>query len=267
MRSPRCQSCWPASAALGGSWPDELLVLLGFSGRGDKDLAALERFVDVASWGAGSDTTQDCDRASSAHHRGARPCPTERRPDDRRPAHRGRVRSRPRRKPHRADPLRGGRLSRCRNQLRDRARGRRLGRRPTGGGPARSRTRWPTVRRSSARPGAPLRRAPPSSARSGSIERIGAARPDLPLVPMAYANQVIGGGDGEAVARRLAGAGAAGLIVADLTPDEGAPFEAVAAGGGLGGRLPRRARRPRPPGAPGSRRAAAGSSTASPSSA
>lgn len=60
------------------------------------------------------------------------------------------------------------------------------------------------------------------------IERIGAARPDLPLVPMAYANQVLGGGDGEAVTRRLAGAGAAGLIVADLTPDEGAAFEAVA---------------------------------------
>ena len=65
------------------------------------------------------------------------------------------------------------------------------------------------------------------------IERIGAARPDLPLVPMGYANQVIGGGDGEAVARRLAGAGAAGLIVADLTPDEGAPFEAVARAAGL----------------------------------
>ncbi len=60
------------------------------------------------------------------------------------------------------------------------------------------------------------------------IERIGAARPDLPIVPMGYANQVIGGGDGEAVARRLAGAGAAGIIVADLTPDEGAAFEAVA---------------------------------------
>jgi tryptophan synthase alpha chain len=60
------------------------------------------------------------------------------------------------------------------------------------------------------------------------IERIGAARPDLPLVPMAYANQVLGGGDGGPVARRLAGAGAAGLIVADLTPDEGAAFEAVA---------------------------------------
>jgi tryptophan synthase alpha chain len=65
------------------------------------------------------------------------------------------------------------------------------------------------------------------------IERIGAARPDVPLVPMGYANQVIGGGDGEAVARRLAGAGAAGVIVADLTPDEGAPFEAVARAAGL----------------------------------
>jgi tryptophan synthase alpha chain len=65
------------------------------------------------------------------------------------------------------------------------------------------------------------------------IERIGAARPDLPLVPMGYANQIIGGGDGEVVAKRLAGAGAAGLIVADLTPDEGAPFEAVARAAGL----------------------------------
>jgi tryptophan synthase alpha chain len=65
------------------------------------------------------------------------------------------------------------------------------------------------------------------------IERIGAARPDLPLVPMAYANQVISGGDGTAVATRLAKAGAAGLIVADLTPDEGTPFEAVAREVGL----------------------------------
>jgi tryptophan synthase alpha chain len=65
------------------------------------------------------------------------------------------------------------------------------------------------------------------------IERIGAARPNVPLMPMGYANQVIGGGDGEAVARRLSGAGAAGLIVADLTPDEGGPFEAVAREVGL----------------------------------
>lgn len=89
--------------------------------------------------------------------------------------------------------------------------------------------------------GATLQRASGAALRAGAtlesslrlIERIGAARPDLPLVPMGYANQVIGGGDGELVARRLAGAGAAGLIVADLTPDEGGPFEAVARAAGL----------------------------------
>jgi tryptophan synthase alpha chain len=84
--------------------------------------------------------------------------------------------------------------------------------------------------------GATLQRASQVALREGAsldgslrlIERVGAARPDLPLVPMGYANQIIRGGDGEAVLRRLAGAGAAGVIVADLTPDEGAPFEAVA---------------------------------------
>ena len=65
------------------------------------------------------------------------------------------------------------------------------------------------------------------------LRRIGAARPGIPLVPMAYANQVIGGGDGRDVATRLAEAGASGVIVADLTPDEGAPFEAVARDVGL----------------------------------
>jgi tryptophan synthase alpha chain len=50
---------------------------------------------------------------------------------------------------------------------------------------------------------------------------------------MAYANQVIGGGDGAEVARRLAAAGASGVIVADLTPDEGSPFEAVACDAGI----------------------------------
>lgn len=65
------------------------------------------------------------------------------------------------------------------------------------------------------------------------LERIAVARPNLPLVPMAYANQVIGGGDGGATARDLAAAGASGVIVADLTPDEGAPFEAVARDAGL----------------------------------
>jgi tryptophan synthase alpha chain len=62
----------------------------------------------------------------------------------------------------------------------------------------------------------------------GLIERIAAARPAIPIVPMGYANQFIGGGDGRESARRLAAAGASGVIVADLTPDEGGPFEAVA---------------------------------------
>jgi tryptophan synthase alpha chain len=65
------------------------------------------------------------------------------------------------------------------------------------------------------------------------VRRIAESRPGVPLVPMCYANQVIGGGDGRAAAKRLADAGAAGVIVADLTPDEGAPFEAVARDAGL----------------------------------
>ncbi|MCI0344834.1 MAG: tryptophan synthase subunit alpha [Chloroflexi bacterium] len=65
------------------------------------------------------------------------------------------------------------------------------------------------------------------------VRQIAKACPNLPLVPMAYANQVLGGGDGSAVAKRLAKAGASGVIVADLTPDEGGPFEAVAEKAGL----------------------------------
>jgi tryptophan synthase alpha chain len=89
--------------------------------------------------------------------------------------------------------------------------------------------------------GATLQRASAAALKAGAtfdgsidlVRRIAAARPNVPLVPMCYANQVIGGGDGAAAARRLADAGAAGIIVADLTPDEGAPFEAVAAEAGL----------------------------------
>lgn len=65
------------------------------------------------------------------------------------------------------------------------------------------------------------------------VARVAAARPAVPLVTMGYANQLIGGGDGRDRALALANAGANGVIVADLTPDEGAPFEAVAATAGL----------------------------------
>ena len=63
--------------------------------------------------------------------------------------------------------------------------------------------------------------------------RIAAARPNVPVVAMGYANQLIGGGDGRDRAQALARAGVAGVIVADLTPDEGGPFEAVAAEAGI----------------------------------
>ncbi len=89
--------------------------------------------------------------------------------------------------------------------------------------------------------GATLQRASAVALRAGAtiersialLRRIRSARPGIPLVPMGYANQVIGGGDGREVATRLAEAGASGVIVADLTPDEGRPFEAVARDVGL----------------------------------
>lgn len=84
--------------------------------------------------------------------------------------------------------------------------------------------------------GATLQRASQVALRNGAtlegslrlIEEIAASRPATPIVPMGYANQFLGGGDGRAAAERLSRAGAAAVIVADLTPDEGAPFEAVA---------------------------------------
>jgi tryptophan synthase alpha chain len=89
--------------------------------------------------------------------------------------------------------------------------------------------------------GATLQRATHAALQAGAtldgcvelIRDIAAARPGTPIVPMCYANQIIGGGDGRAVASRLAEAGASGVIVADLTPDEGLRFEAVAREVGL----------------------------------
>ena len=89
--------------------------------------------------------------------------------------------------------------------------------------------------------GATLQRASSAALQAGTtfdgavalVRRITRARPGVPVVPMAYVNQIVGGGDGAAAAGRLAEAGASGLIVADLTPDEGGPFEAIAAAAGL----------------------------------
>ncbi len=89
--------------------------------------------------------------------------------------------------------------------------------------------------------GATLQRASAAALRSGAtfdgsldlVRRIGTARPGIPLVPMGYANQLIGGGTGADGVRRLADAGASAVIVADLTPDEGEPFAEVARAAGL----------------------------------
>jgi tryptophan synthase alpha chain len=89
--------------------------------------------------------------------------------------------------------------------------------------------------------GATLQRASAAALNSGAtfddslelVRRIAAARPQIPVVPMGYANQLIGGGAGEEGARRLADAGASAVIVADLTPDEGEPFAAHARNRGL----------------------------------
>lgn len=89
--------------------------------------------------------------------------------------------------------------------------------------------------------GATLQRASSAALEAGAtfdrsielVRRIAESRPRVPLVPMCYANQVLGGGDGKQAARRLADAGAAGIIVADLTPDEGGAFEQVARQAGL----------------------------------
>lgn len=68
-----------------------------------------------------------------------------------------------------------------------------------------------------------------------ALELIGAvraARPATPLVVMGYVNQFLRGRDGKSL-ERLAEAGADGLIIADLTPDDGPDVEEVAVGSGL----------------------------------
>ena len=71
----------------------------------------------------------------------------------------------------------------------------------------RTRTRSPTGPRSSGRRRARSRPARRSTRSLALIGRIGDARPGVPLVPMGYANQLIGGGDGRGRGRALAGGG------------------------------------------------------------
>ena len=62
----------------------------------------------------------------------------------------------------------------------------------------------------------------------GSLELVGrvcAARPQTPVLVMGYVNQFLGPIPADVVGQRLSAAGAAGAIVPDLTPDEGAPLE------------------------------------------
>lgn len=64
------------------------------------------------------------------------------------------------------------------------------------------------------------------------IAAVREARPTTPLAVMGYVNQFLRGRDGKSL-ERMADAGADGLIIADLTPDDGPEVEEVAVGCGL----------------------------------
>ena len=218
---------------LGGSWPDDLLVLLGFSGRGDKDLAALERFADVEPWGRSREpvapsAAATAPAAEAGHER-----------DRRRPADRRRLRPGPRRRPRRPDPVRRRRLPRRRDQLRGRpGRGRR-GCRPARGRPAvfgpAGRRRHPPA---GVRRGARRRRDPRAIAPAHRADRGGpagpAARPDGLREPGHRWRRRRGGGSAPGRSRR--GRPDRGR------PDarRGRPVRGGRPGGGARRRLPRR---------------------------
>ena len=139
-RSPPSPSCWRASAGSAGRgrtscwcWSASRVAATRTSRRWNGSSMS-----NRGAAGSDTDGREREARSPPGHpHQGVGRLDRDRdEPDDRRPPNCHRVRPRPRRRPNRPDPLRRGRLSRCRNQLRDRARGRRLGRRPAGGGPA-----------------------------------------------------------------------------------------------------------------------------------
>jgi tryptophan synthase alpha chain len=83
--------------------------------------------------------------------------------------------------------------------------------------------------------GSTLQRAGSAALRAGatferSVELVARLHADrsVPIVAMGYTNQVLGADQGRERLGRLSAAGASGIILADLTPDEGAPLEAAA---------------------------------------
>jgi tryptophan synthase alpha chain len=88
--------------------------------------------------------------------------------------------------------------------------------------------------------GSTLQRAGSAALRAGatferSLELVAQlhARRSVPIVAMGYTNQVLGTDQGRERLGRLSAAGASGIILADLTPDEGAPLEGAARGADL----------------------------------
>ena len=122
----------------GRDWAEEAVVLIGFSGRGDKDLVPFGRWIEAQAI-----VTRDRRGAAGRDER-----------DGRRPADRGGVRGRGRGRASGADPVRRRRLPRCGHELRRRPR---RGRRRRGRARARPAVLRPARRRGDAPEGEPGR--------------------------------------------------------------------------------------------------------------
>ena len=215
-RSPSLPRILAGTEGAGGDWPDEAVVLLGLSGRGDKDLATFGRWHEDADRPM-TLTTADAPGAPAADRaRTTRPAP-------RRIAARLRRARSARRAAAALIPYVVAGYPGRRDELPGRARRGRRRRRPARGRPA-------VLRPARRRRDAPARvrrrarerrhaRGRASSSSSGSPPRAPTSR------SCRWATRTSSSAAATA-ARPRAGsptAGAAGVIVADLTPDEGGP--------------------------------------------